>query len=136
MTVAEGRVIRMSSKGKLAGFRVLIVEDEYLLAADLEAALRAQDADVVVSLGGLKEAMDQVARGEFDMAVVDLNLHGQLAYPVADQLARDGIPFVFATGYRAEVIPRRFANVPRWEKPIDLERVVDQVTQLCETSIV
>jgi hypothetical protein len=57
------------------------------------------------------------------------------SYPVADQLARDGIPFVFATGYEAEVIPRRFANVPRWEKPIDLQRVVDQVARLCEMSI-
>ena len=83
--------------------RVLIVEDEYYLAADLELALKAQGAGVVGPICDLPDALSAVAKGGFDAAVIDVNLHGEFAYNVADALKRRGIPFVFATGYSQEI---------------------------------
>jgi CheY-like chemotaxis protein len=63
----------------------------------------------------------------FDGAILDLNLGGESAYPLADQLMARGVPFVFITGYQRDSLDRRYANVPVLQKPIDsaaLERVL------------
>jgi hypothetical protein len=67
----------------------------------------------------------------FDVAVIDINLRGECAYPIADKLMGLGKPFVFTTGYSAESIPDRFADVRRWEKPYQLERVAADIAELC-----
>ena len=99
--------------------RVLIVEDEYYLAADLKVALRSEGAQVVGPICTLVEALDVVARCDFDAAVIEINLQGEYAYSLADELQRQHIPFVFATGYSAAIIPLQFAHVKRFEKPYD-----------------
>jgi DNA-binding NtrC family response regulator len=114
-----------------AGCRVLIVEDEWLLANDLEAALKSLGADVTALVGDIDDARGQLAEGRFDVGVIDVNLRGHNAFELADELQRQGIPFVFATGYSAEVIPSRFANVDRWEKPFDQHSLAKYVLQLC-----
>jgi len=58
-----------------------------------------------------------------DGAVLDINLRGERAYPVADALSDRGVPFVFTTGYDTQVIPAPYARVPRCEKPVDLEQL-------------
>jgi CheY-like chemotaxis protein len=63
----------------LSGCRVLIVEDEYFLAADLQAALKSLGANVIALVGDLDEALDLLTNGGFDIAVVDINLRGRLA---------------------------------------------------------
>jgi len=110
--------------------RVLIVEDEYYLAADLEAALRSQGADIVGPLCELAEAFREVLKGGFDAAIIDINLQGDRAYGIADQLDRQRIPFVFATGYSHEIIPARFSGVMRFEKPYDVVSIAEHVLQL------
>jgi CheY-like chemotaxis protein len=82
----------------LSGCRVLIVEDEYFLAADLQAALKSLGANVIALVGDLDEALVLLANG----AVVDINLRGLLAFSIAERLQQRGIPFVFVTGYSAD----------------------------------
>lgn len=75
--------------------------------------------------------MEQLSASNFDVAVVDINLRDQATYPVADELMRREIPFVFTTGYSAEALPARFRDAPRREKPYDTRELVDDVRRLC-----
>lgn len=108
-----------------------IVEDEYLLASDLETALKLQGASIVGPFGHFDAAYRQAARDHFDVAIIDINLHNEAAYPIADELIRQNIPFVFCSGYDANVIPERFTGVSLWQKPVDLSELVDDIAQLC-----
>ena len=99
--------------------RVLIVEDEYFIADDLAQALEQQGVEVLGPEGDAGEALALIAREHVDRAVLDINLHGEMVFEVARELRSRGIPFVFATGYAANVVPHGLADVPRWEKPFD-----------------
>ena len=102
----------------LAGRRLLVVEDEYLLADDLAKALSADGAEVIGPAPSVDAALDLLDEtDELDGAVVDLNLQGEMAYPVADALRERDIPFVFSTGYDQSTIPSRYGDTPRCEKP-------------------
>jgi CheY-like chemotaxis protein len=125
----KGGELEMSERAS-AKCRVLIVEDEWFLANDLEAALRSLGAEVTAIVGDIGDARVQLADGRFDVAIIDINLRGCNAFGLADELQRQGIPFVFATGYSAELIPARFANVSRWEKPFDPHVLARYVLQL------
>jgi ActR/RegA family two-component response regulator len=103
----------------LAGKRVLIIEDDNLLAITLAEELAAQGAKVIGPSATVVDALDEIAHTDLDGAIVDINLRGKAAFPVADALADRQIAFVFATGYLvAGHIPARHANVRRFEKPI------------------
>lgn len=105
----------------LAGRRVLIVEDEYLIAIDLALGLSDLGADIVGPAGSVAEALELVdsVGAELDGAVLDVNLRDEKVYPVADALAALGVRFVFASGYDAELMPPAYTDVPRCPKPID-----------------
>ncbi|RDJ03893.1 response regulator [Rhizobium grahamii] len=105
--------------------RILVVEDEYMLATDLQRELEAMGAIVIGPAGQLDAALDLV-QGEdaIEAAILDINLGGEEAYSVADLLISRKIPFVFATGYERSTIPARFKAVPICEKPINLEKIV------------
>jgi DNA-binding response OmpR family regulator len=109
---------------RLEGARVLIVEDEYLLADDLVRALGARGVDVVGPVATLDGAARLVEQERIDGAIVDINLRGEMAYPIADRLSAAGIPFVIASGYGRTNLPERFAGVPHVEKPFDVEAVL------------
>src|SRR5215471_6948863 len=110
--------------------RVLIVEDEYFLATDLEESLRSEGAEIVGPVCELSQALAQVNEDGFDAAVIDINLHGQSAYPIADKLMGQHVPFVFATGYSQEALPSRFWEVKRFEKPYDAPAIAKHVVRL------
>ena len=96
---------------KLAGRRILIVEDEALVAMLVEDAL-----------------LDSAAP---DAAVLDLNLAGETSTPVADLLASRGVPFVVATGYGAEGLPPGHASVPVLAKPYDPDELTGTLSRIC-----
>lgn len=103
----------------LKGLAVLIVEDEFYLADDLAAALTGVGARVLGPFGRVEDASRLIEGGEaVDLAILDIDLVGDRVFPVADLLRARGAPFLFATGYDPEVIPARFADVPRLEKPV------------------
>lgn len=118
----------------LDGCRVLILEDEYFLADDLKNGLESCGAKVVGPIGELGAAQAQVSRDGFDVAAVDVDLRGEFAWPVADELTRENIPFGFFTGYGAEAVPSRFRHVIRWEKPCDPSKVAEDIRLLCLVS--
>jgi DNA-binding NtrC family response regulator len=109
---------------------VLIVEGRIFLANDLERALRLEGAEIVGPISELSEAIRRVEKDGFHAAIIDINLHGQSAHPVTDKLAEEHIPFVFARGYNREILPSRFSEVARFEKPYDVSAIAKHVVQL------
>ena len=104
---------------RLSGRRVLVVEDEALVAMLVEDALLDAGAEVVGPVATVAEAL-LLLKGQLpEAAVLDLNLAGETSTPVADELARRGVPFVVATGYGADGLPPGHANVPVLAKPYD-----------------
>src|SRR3546814_9846381 len=84
----------------LAGLRILVVEDELLVALELEMMLIGLGCDVVGPASRLEKAMQLAAAEAIDGAILDVNLRGRPVYPVATALKARGIPFLFSTGYR------------------------------------
>lgn len=107
----------------LSALRILIVEDEYYVADDLARALQGLGATVLGPVATLEEAEQLVEEGGFDCAVLDMNLRGEMAFPIADRLEAEGIPFIVASGYNSASLPERFSGVPRVEKPYDPAQV-------------
>jgi two-component SAPR family response regulator len=105
----------------LAGNRVMIVEDEALVAMALREALDELGFSVIGPFNRISEAMIALRNNRIDAAVLDVNLGGDLIYPLADVLVADRVPFVFITGYGAEEIEPRYAHVPVLQKPIEAE---------------
>jgi len=115
------------TRRSLADKRLLVVEDELLVSMLVRRMLDDLGATVVGPCGRLADGMAVAKAERFDGAILDLNLAGEPADPLADLLLARGVPFVFITGYQRESIDRRYANVPVLQKPIDaaaLERVL------------
>jgi PAS domain S-box-containing protein len=99
--------------------RVMIVEDEALVAMILEDQLEEIGLSIVATCANISEAIKAIDESTPDAAILDVNLGGQLVYPVADRLLDRGIPFVFITGYGRESIDRRYSAIQVLEKPIE-----------------
>jgi PAS domain S-box-containing protein len=102
-----------------SGNTVMIVEDEALVALSLQDFLCELGYSVVGPFGQVKEALTELDRRSIDAAILDVNLAGEFVYPLAELLRKRKIPFVFATGYSAESIDQRFAEISVLQKPID-----------------
>jgi two-component system, response regulator PdtaR len=113
--------------GKL---RIFIVEDEAMLAFVLEQDLADAGYATVGPYRNLAAARRAAAEENFDMAILDINLSGELAYPLAEDLAQRNIPFFFLSGYGGESIPVQFRNVPRLAKPYDIAQLLREVETL------
>jgi CheY-like chemotaxis protein len=103
----------------LAGNRMLLVEDEALVAMAMKDTLVALGFDVLGAFGTAADALAAAMEHDVDAAILDVNIGGELIYPVAEYLIVKGVPIVFVTGYGAETIDARFAKVPVLRKPID-----------------
>jgi CheY-like chemotaxis protein len=111
----------------LAKRRVLVVEDEMLIGMLLEDMLVDLGHEVAAIVPRLKEALAAVDRETFDLAILDVHLHGESAFPVAEALIGKKVPFVFATGYGERGLPESYRGRPVLQKPFakdDLERVL------------
>ena len=111
----------------IQGLRVLIIEDEALVAMLIEDTLDDIGCVVVGVASRLEEAMSKVSSLTFDLAIVDVNLGGAESYPVVEMLARRGTPFILATGYGPGGIPESLRGAPILAKPFvrdELERAL------------
>jgi DNA-binding NtrC family response regulator len=119
----------------LKGYRVLVIEDEYFIAEELRLALEQHGAIVVGPVPTLGQALVHAqSTDRIDAAVVDINLCGEMAFPVAEALETRGVPFVFVTGYAPAMIPPRYHHVSRWEKPFDFEALMQALPALMHRS--
>lgn len=101
----------------LRGCRVLVVEDEFLVALLLEDQLERLGCRPGPTAATLAEAMNAVTADSFDVAVLDVNLNGEKSFPVAAALESRGTPFLFATGFGEAGIDPAFAGAPVLQKP-------------------
>lgn len=119
---------------RLHGFRILVVEDEYLLADDLSDILTGAGALVIGPCATVADAVAHAGTADFDAAILDVNLRGEMVFPVADALTERRIPFIFATGYDQWSLPDRFADAVRLEKPLKAAKIVATLGPLLTTS--
>ncbi|HEX4043671.1 MAG TPA: response regulator [Xanthobacteraceae bacterium] len=99
--------------------RVLLVEDEALVAMMIQETLIDFGFQVVGPVSTASEALASARNSHFDAAVLDINLGDGLVYTVAEILGKRGVPFVFVTGYDADSVDPRFSGVPVLQKPIE-----------------
>lgn len=102
---------------ELRGHRIMVVEDDALVALDLETMLLMAGCEVVGPLARLDQALTAALSAEFDGALLDIHLRGMLVYPVADVLVSRRIPFMFLSGYSYRDLPERFSDRPISTKP-------------------
>ena len=104
--------------------RVLVVEDEALIAMEIESALLDAGFAVVGPAASVAAGTALAAAEALWAAVLDVNLAGELVFPVADALAGRRVPFLFVTGYSLEVLPPRFRDRPLLRKPCTPRAVI------------
>jgi CheY-like chemotaxis protein len=109
------------SERPLGGLRILVVEDETMLFFLAEDMLTELGCAAVLHASRVKDALALLANERPDVAMLDVNLAGEQAYPIAERLAAIDIPFVFATGYGMEGIPPHWASRPVVQKPFTLD---------------
>ncbi|WP_207477045.1 response regulator [Arenibaculum pallidiluteum] len=104
----------------LADLRVLVAEDESLVALDVECMLQDLGCQVVGPVASVEEAAERAATEKLDAAILDVNLRGQRSYSIAEQLVSRGIPVILASGYDdAKLFPENLRSLPRLMKPYD-----------------
>jgi CheY-like chemotaxis protein len=116
------------------GRHVLVLEDEWIIADQIEAALEGAGYAVVGPVGRADAAMALAQSRPLDAAVLDINVHGDRSFRVARQLAQDGIPFIFLSGYPRAELPAALRERPLIQKPIDLPALCRCMESLLPTS--
>jgi len=112
---------------QLKGLRVLLVEDEPLVAMLIEDQLSELGCVVAATAASVNDAMDKAASAAFDIAVLDVNLNSKQTYPIAELLRDKKVPFVFSTGYGEGGVPEPLRKAPVLAKPFtedDLTRAL------------
>jgi hypothetical protein len=109
-------------KPALAGRLVLLVENEFYVAGEVAHALRRRGATVIGPVPDVRRALALIARADrLDGAILDVRLRAEDVFRVAAALRARGVPFVLATGFDPEVVPAEYRDVPRCEKPLDVD---------------
>jgi CheY-like chemotaxis protein len=111
------------------GLKALIVEDEGSIALLIEDMLLGLGCEITASAARLSEACEVAQTATFDFAVLDVNLDGKPAFPVADILRERRIPFVFSTGYGASGVPTEFIGHPVLSKPFSIRNLQSAILQ-------
>jgi CheY-like chemotaxis protein len=111
----------------LIGKRVLIVEDEYLVAMLIEDVLEECGCSVLGPFGTVDAALEAARTETFDLAVLDVNLRGIKVYPVAELLAERHIPFLFLSGYGDEAVPLGRSTWKVCAKPFKTKDLIEKL---------
>jgi CheY-like chemotaxis protein len=116
----------------LRGARVLLVEDEAILAMSIEDMLRELGCDVIGPALSPAEAHELVLSEAIDAAVLDINMGEGVSFEMADMLQKRSVPFCFSTGYGAAGVAPRHAHVPVLPKPYSQQSLAAILNQLLE----
>ena len=111
--------------------RILVVEDEFLIAMDLEMALQDAHAIVLGPVAAVQAGLDLMAREpDISAAILDVNVGNEMIFPVADALLERSVPFLFATGEHRKTMPRRFTGVGVCQMPVAAADLIRRVVDL------
>lgn len=109
----------------LKGRKVLVVEDQFAVALDLCEGLDREGASVVGPVSSVEDALQMLeSSARPDVAVLDIQLHGGLVYPVADRLQELGVPYLFTSACEPHEIPEQYRYAPRFDKPARLSSII------------
>src|ERR1700691_689471 len=126
--VSEPSIAEPSPAPPTAGAkRVLVVEDELMIRMLLEGMLTDLGHTVAAEAGSIEEALTLAKQGEFDFAVLDVNLNNEPITPVVEVLIRRGVPFVFASGYGRRGVPEAYRQNPTLQKPFQVEALAQAI---------
>ena len=118
-----------------AGRRVLVVEDDFLVSLTTVDFLESIGCEVVGPAARLATAFELAQSESLDAAVLDINIAGDMVWPVAEVLWRRGVPFIFLSAHpRLSEIPIPFAAVPRLEKPLEKNRLLRHLSAIWDAS--
>ena len=112
--------------------RALLVEDEVMVAMYVEDLLTELGVEVAGIATSLDQALPLAREGSFHFAVLDINLGGQLSFPVADVLRMRGIPFLFASGYGSKGLTDDYRNAIRIQKPFLCHDLAEALAKIIE----
>lgn len=107
----------------LKGQRILVVEDNFVMALDLSQMVEELGGVVVGPAGRLEEGVALARSNEIDGAILDVNLDGANTFNLADGLLAGDVPVIFATGYDTTTLPGRFAHTPKLSKPFSIRTI-------------
>jgi len=111
-------------EGSLRGRRILVAEDEYHITEEVIRSIADEGAEVIGPVSTLAEARALATNeARIDGALLDVNLGGEMIWPVVDSLLSRGVAVVLTTGYDAASIPASYAGLPRCEKPVALHEL-------------
>lgn len=119
--------------GLVAARHILLVEDEYMIAHEIAFDLALLGVIPVGPVATLQGAMALLKRFDrLDGAVLDINLQGEMVYPLAEKQKALGVPFIFTTGYDQGRIPTQYAKVKRCEQPVPSQQVLQTLFSVME----
>jgi CheY-like chemotaxis protein len=116
---------------ELTGLRVLLVEDQMIVAMEIESLLHGFGCAVVGPVATLEPALQLAREAALDAAVLDVNLDGETVGPVAEALQARGIPVVLSTGYGAATLPEDLRGLPLLEKPFTRTELETLMRSVC-----
>ncbi|WP_187331526.1 MULTISPECIES: response regulator [unclassified Mesorhizobium] len=109
---------------------MLVVEDEYLIAIELEEAITEAGGRVIGPVGNPEDASRKIASEDVECATVDIKLGAAATFAVAAELKAHGIPFIFVTGYDRTIVPSEFSGVQRLVKPVVPDDLIRHLIEL------
>ncbi len=123
-----------ASSVDLAGRRVLVVEDQFVIALDMEQMLRVLGADAIDLATSIPDAFAAIARTPPDLAILDLKLETETTVPIAEALQAHAIPLIFVSGYGdLNAVPPSLRGTPLLRKPVDRAALAGILNQLLST---
>lgn len=114
----------MTGGSLLGGAQVLIIEDEFLLADDIARALRQAGGEPLGPVSTISQAQKLVGENAIDAAIIDVNLHGEMASEFISRLAATALPCLIVSGYAGDALPESLSGIPRLEKPVSAASVI------------
>jgi len=124
----------MTPEENSVGKRVLVVEDELMIRLLLQDMLDDLGHTLAGEAGRIDEALTLARQGEFDVAILDVNLNGQPISPVVEVLVARGLPFVFATGYGQRGVPEAYRTTPTLQKPFQADALAQAIEAASPTA--
>lgn len=122
------------AKSEMAGKRVLLVEDEVMIALMLEDILADLGCEVIGPVSRIAAAKTMIETERVDCALLDINLHGQPVYPLVDLLAERAVPFGFVTGYGSGGVDKQFRRHLVLHKPFNSDELEGMLVKMTRPS--